>query len=168
MGGELDATEEATFAAVGLALTRWEGVEISLADLYSVFRGAPFDRRTVTAFGRGRATTTARLAGLEKAAPEFFFHYPNQAREHAFEDALRQVRALSLDRHRIAHGLVDRVTFMLADGGYMTGFALVAPWYGQSRLKLSNNDAWGASTINTVSDHFVALAREIMAFTRAG
>lgn len=165
MSSELDATEEITFAAVGLALTRWEGVEISLADLYSVFRAAPFDRLLVSTFGQRHATTTARLAGMEKAALEFFFHYPDQAREHAFNDLLRQVRATSLDRHRIAHGLVDRVTFALREGGAVSGFALVAPWYGQGRLRFSVNDAWSASKIGSVSETFLMLDAAIRKFT---
>ena len=164
MGTELDATEEETFAAVGLALTRWESMEASLADLYSVFCGAPFDRRVVVFFGHQYGTTVRRLTGLSDAANRFFRRWPDQDREHAFDTLRRTAEKLSLDRHRIAHGLVDRVTFAFPEGGGVTGFALVAPWYSETRLRFTSRDAWGSAAIVGVSDQFVTLDRSVRAF----
>lgn len=167
MEAELDATAEETFAAVGLALTRWESMEASLADLYSVFCGAPFDKEVVVQFGRRYATTVRRLTGLQDAAFRFFCRWPDQEREHSFNNLRQEAEALSIDRHRIAHGLVDRINIAEADGSGMSGFALVAPWYAESRLRSSVNDAWDSRMIVRVSDRFVQLDRSLMTFSGA-
>lgn len=164
MTGVLDATAEDTYAAVGLALTRWEIMETGLADLYSVFRGMPFDKRVMVGFGQRYSTTVRRLAGLADAASRYFVRWPSQEREGEFKRLLFAVETLSLDRHRIAHGLVDLVHFGTANGGIVSGYALNAPWYAESRLKMTVNDAWGSAIITRASDRFMLLDHEITAF----
>ena len=159
MVGELDATEEVTFAAVGLALTRWEVMEAGLADLYSILRRAPFDRRVIVGFGQRFSTTVRRLAAVAAAA-DAFFPVPDQALEGGLRVLLRRVETLSIDRHRVAHGLVDRVTFDHADGTWDSGFALVVPWYSESRLRFAQSDAWPSGKIVEISESFVQSAAE--------
>lgn len=163
----LDDTEQDTFAAIGRALTEWESVEISLADLYSLFRGAPFVKQTVGEFGHRYATTVRRLAGLDDAAARYFVQKPGQEREGEFRRLRKAVEDLSIDRHRIAHGLVDRVNWGSPDGTIATGFALIAPWYAERRLGMTQNEAWDSSAIYAAGKRFLSLSGEITAFIRA-
>jgi hypothetical protein len=164
VGEELDDTERDTFAAVGHALTCWESVEVGLADLYSLFKGSPSSKSVVGEFGRLYATTVRRLAGLDDAAKRYFIRWPSQEREGDFQLLKKTVERLSIDRHRIAHGLVDRVYFGTPDGGMVGGFALVAPWYSERRLGMTQNDAWGSAAIYAAGERFMALSGEITAF----
>lgn len=165
MAGGLDDTEQDTFAAIGRALTKWESVEISLADLYSLFRGAPFANNVVGDFGQRYSTTVRRLAGLDDAASRYFARRPGQEREGEFRRLRKAVEALSIDRHRIAHGIVDRVNWGNPDGTVITGFALVAPWYAERRLGMTQNEAWDSAAIYAVGERFMSMSAEITAFS---
>lgn len=162
----LDDTERDTFAAIGHVLTQWESIEIGLADLYSLFRGAPFSRHVVGEFGQVYSTTVRRLAGLAKAADRYFACRPCQQREGDFRLLLEAIERLSIDRHRIAHGIVDRVHFGTPEGGIVSRFALVAPWYSERRLGMTANDAWGSAAIYAAGERFMAASGEVTAFSR--
>lgn len=164
MEDSLDATEARTFAAVGLALTRWEVMEAGLADLHSVLRGQPFDKQVVVEFGQRHSTTTSRIAGVVISADRYFSRWPDQEREGELRRLLTAVAERALDRHRIAHGLVDLVHFGTASGGVVSGHALVAPWYAETRLKMGVNDAWPSAAVTNASDRFVELNRRITTF----
>lgn len=164
MSAGLDDTAEDTYAAVGLALTEWEALEGALADLYSFFRGTPFERNVVLTFGQRFSTTVKRIAGLERAAARYFIAYPNQDDEGRFGDLMRKVERTSIRRHRIAHGLVDRVTFCTLTG-YASGFALLVPWYSELRLRAEPDEAWPSDVIRAEAEAFVSLNRQVMGLT---
>jgi hypothetical protein len=166
-----DLTADETYRAVGLALSRWESLEVSLADLYVIFHKLPFSTRLVQGFGDLHPTFTWRMTGLEKAAAQYFFvRHPDQTDEGNFRELAQRVRDAAITRHRVAHGLVQEIDVqeLSDDGGRVVAlhrrWVLLAPLYGEIRLEQVDSLGLGAKEILQVSEQFVTLADEVLAF----
>jgi hypothetical protein len=91
-------------AAVGLALSQWETMELGLAILYSIFLGKPKDLNLLIQFGDLGPTFSSRKVVLERAAEQYFIAHPNQDDEGELREILEWATGLSKHRHQIAHG----------------------------------------------------------------
>lgn len=93
-----------TYAAVGRALSAWEGVEAQMALLFSVFIGKhpieSLDEREGTVF-------SVRAKNLVKAFEAFRVRYCDQHFEGDFEALMGEITKMADRRNNIAHGVVQ-------------------------------------------------------------
>jgi hypothetical protein len=114
-----DGTADDVFRAVGMALTRWEFVEVALADIFTIFIGAPEisppSEPAVRAYGSIPGFKSR--VDMVDAAGEAFFHIDTRERDkkiiegHAkqraeFVELLKAIRGFADRRNDIAHGIV--------------------------------------------------------------
>ena len=62
-----DHDPQITYAAVGEALSMWECMEYRLAELYTIFRRAPYDMEALKQFANTGKIFSQRLAALRRA-----------------------------------------------------------------------------------------------------
>jgi hypothetical protein len=111
-----DRSERVTHAAVGLAMSRWEGLEVSFAHLYSVFETrSRFDTDANRKYGIP-LNFRERLAGLERSGGRFFAKHPNQDDEGRFSLVANDARRFSERRNDIAHGIARPIHWVLEPG----------------------------------------------------
>jgi hypothetical protein len=109
-----DKRANATYEAVGRALTQWEYLEAKLAELFSQLVGGEWagnDERqyhpAVRAYGSVLGSA-ARLTMIEAAAKAHFQWYPNPDLEKRLDEHIgTECRKFSGKRDNIAHGIVD-------------------------------------------------------------
>ena len=102
-----DSSEDVTYAAVGFALSNWEGLEAELCALYGAFHGwQPAEKRTIEGYSKGRRIFVDRLAAVRQASEMWFRQYCHQANEGKFTELMHETEELSKVRNRIAHAIV--------------------------------------------------------------
>ena len=162
--GDLDP--EATYAAVGRALSSWEQMEAGFASLYSIFVGFPFQLEYVREFGNERAVFSKRLPLVQQSADRYYVKNINQENEGNTRLLLRDACKLSLQRNRIAHGIVEEIT--VHDLSEITDnvasykrYALKAPWHAAGKLKMGSAGALASSNILDLGNEFIEIQRRI-------
>ncbi|MEW9838690.1 hypothetical protein [Mesorhizobium marinum] len=103
-----DSSDEPVFMALGRAINRWEHIEFSLAQMYSLFVGDE-SLRKMREYG-APSIFRDRLAGLQHAAEAWFIKNPSQGHEGTFDKLTTAARGFSDRRNEFAHGLVLNVT----------------------------------------------------------
>lgn len=103
-----NASEGPIFTALGRAINRWEHIEFSLAQMFSLFIGDE-SLRAMREYG-APTIFRDRLAGLLRKAETWFVKNPNQMHEGTFETLVAAARGFSDRRNEFAHGLVLDVT----------------------------------------------------------
>jgi len=109
-----DASDEITFAAVGRALTAWEGFEISMATLFARFIGVQTDTLPATRAYGSVLTFRGRAEMVEAASEAYFFSTPDSEPEPELNEVLKEARNYATRRNEIAHGIVR--SFEVPDG----------------------------------------------------
>jgi hypothetical protein len=130
------------FVAVGYALTCWEQMELQLAGLYTILNDAAYSLEALTTFGMANRRFGERIAAIERAAEAYAIRHPDQDTEGQIAGLLARATDLSIERHRIAHGMLvvaptadidegKRITFRPDRTVYWLG----APWYSIQSLR---------------------------------
>lgn len=162
-----DTTPDPVFRAVGIALTAWEHLELALAELYSILVEQPRIINAYAAYGNDNPIFAYRVQAICKACERYFISRAHHGRESQVADLLKEASDLSIDRHRVAHGIVQMMPAYdprhKDEDGIVRGqpsFWLSAPWYAQDRLK---PEALGipSSRILEYADRFAALASRV-------
>lgn len=168
-----DPDIETTYAAVGRALTRWEGVELGLATLYSVFIGHPMRMDKIREYGAANRIFAMRLAEVEAAASRYFIRHCCQELEGDFQQISIRATELSALRNNIAHGIANKVTYLAVPGTHPPKqcngpilFLLSSPWYTVSRAKQISLNGIASREILSGSDEFVGLIEDIESLIR--
>lgn len=108
-----DSDADATFRAVGLALTNWELAETDLATLFSMLSGAT-DVGAFNAIRRAFGaieSSAGRRKAIEAAAEIYFSHdWKDSAVSGPFNGLMAAFRDASARRDEIAHGIVHALS----------------------------------------------------------
>ena len=167
MLGIEDSTAEATYAAVGLALSRWEEMEVVLADLYSIFSGVPPRDRVMRDFCDANRIFAARLQATEEAAADYFVRAPDQESEGALKAFAERARRAARNLNIIAHGLVQSVWIAEQDedgnSAGTQGYLLIAPYFSMRRLRVEPDEGFGSFEIKAMSNVFIELKVQALA-----
>ena len=157
-----DPDANATYAAVGKALTRWEHVELSLAEVYSRFVGQPLAFGKIRQFGAIHRIFIDRLGAAKRAADAHFIISPDQAAEGSFLLLCSRMEKASNIRNNIAHGVVVQVRYLeTPEGEGSTVFMLQAPWYIKDKPKGIDQAGMGAAEIKAATEPFNQLALDL-------
>jgi hypothetical protein len=170
----LDPSPDATFLAVGRALTVWESMELALARLYSVFLKRPYELAAYDEYGRAGRIFAERLRILEKQANAYFFPKPLQEHEMQAKALLLEASNLSIRRHQIAHGMVAGVPVadpdMADEDGWIDPrvmYGLMAPEYAAGRLRRPGDGyLFGSKQIDEYALEFAGLTTRINVFAQ--
>ena len=164
------------YIAVGQAIHDWEVLEMALARLYLIMSGIDETPANFATYGFENGRFVNRIAAIERAAAVYFVRHPNQEVEGAFCELIQTTKALSIDRHRIAHGNISQVGKAnpmpgpTKDGTFMMQVSFLfrwgAPLYSTRSLR-TNFVGGGSKAINAVRDKIKAKHNEIHAFTQA-
>ena len=162
-----DADIDTTYAAVGRALSAWEGVELRLAEVYSIFTIEKMDLELVRDYGSANQTFRWRIAAIEKAAKQYFIRKPCQDYEGDFLKMTALATDLAEGRNNIAHGIVRPCRYHHRPGTNppeecdVTLFILTPPWYSIERLRLLHSGDMGSSEMLDLADKFAQLAADV-------
>jgi hypothetical protein len=152
---EGDENPDRLFAAVGHAITQWELLELEFAALYTIFEGMPRRIDAMRAYGNANPTVRFRLSALEEAADRHFVRQPDQSSEGEFVAIVRRARELTIERHRVAHGVISALPVIRSEDADENGFV----WIGQ-HVRYFLGAPWYST--ETLGMHFAALSsREI-------
>jgi hypothetical protein len=136
-----DREEDITYAGVGRVLTRWEGVELYLGQLYSFCVGRPNKLPAIRSYGEG-STFQGRITRLQDAAAGFFCGHPDQSLEADFDRIIAYVRNYAERRHEVAHGTVRPFHWEFPDPTVpepdTPQFCLVPPYYKGNKFAPDN------------------------------
>lgn len=152
------------FRAGGYALCQWEHMEAEYANMFALFRGKPGDLELVRAFGQIGSVYSYRIAQLRYSAEKYFVSHPNQDDEGLLHSLIGESDALSLERHRIAHGVtVLMLRIELEPPRWVWGYS--APWYAEHRLKTGDYPYhYDADTVAEFGMTFARLAQKVSCF----
>lgn len=155
------------FAAVGYALTCWEQMELHLAGLHTILIEDPYSIGALTRFGKENRNFGERMAAIARAAESYAIRNPSQHTEGEITAFLARATDLSIERHRIAHGMLvltpvaeideeKRIKYMPDQFTYWLG----APWYSLQSLR------WGligkqTHVIKRHAAEFLSLAADV-------
>jgi len=150
-----DRKATTTYAAVGQALSQWEGLETKLAELFSQLVGGEWpggDERpyhpAVRAYGSVLGSA-ARLTMIEEAAKAHFHWHPNPGLERRLKDFIgTQCRNFATKRNNIAHGVVD-IRFSDTNRLKM-GYWLVPSLYASKKNPLDGPNAYAYTSAEIV------------------
>jgi hypothetical protein len=105
--GRIEEDREATYAAVGRALSAWETLEAHLSYLYSIFVGRPLAPAALSGYGRENKVFNKRMTALCKAGCKYIQARPaQQSLESELDALIVEARRLATFRNQIAHGVV--------------------------------------------------------------
>ena len=150
-----DKKATTTYAAVGQALSQWEGLETKLAELFSQLVGGEWPggdetpyHPAVRAYGSVLGSA-ARLTMIEEAAKAHFQWYPNPALEKQLKDFIgTECRNFATKRNNIAHGVVD---LRLSDPPRLKiGYWLVPSLYASKKNPLKGPNAYAYTSAEIV------------------
>jgi hypothetical protein len=99
-----DSDPRDTFAGVGMVLSEWEGIEVSLCRIYSFFLGDP-DGPSMQAYGKPTIFRN-RWNGFKAAGEQFFVSHCNQDLEGFLEKLETELLEMADRRNEVAHGIV--------------------------------------------------------------
>jgi hypothetical protein len=100
-----DVEEKETLAGVGAVLTNWEGIELQLASIYSIFSVGKIHGRPFQQYGRPHIFRE-RLSKLRNLAERYFVDAPNQNTEGEFHRITVCAEGFADRRNEVAHGIV--------------------------------------------------------------
>lgn len=107
-----DTEEQITFAAVGVALSRWEYLEGQLGLLYACLVDAQYaSAPALRAYGVIGSFST-RIDMLREATSAFFFGSKHDDLRVEILDRIEIARKFSTRRNEIAHGIVQQYYLM--------------------------------------------------------
>jgi hypothetical protein len=153
-----DEMIDATYRAVGRALSMWEGVEECLASGFAFFVAseihADYESPAVRAYG-SIAGFTGRREMLDAAANAYFFQFPNEQALTAYRRLINEAQKLSARRNEIAHGRVIQIPFH--------GFYLMPATYNSKKNPIAGTRAYAysSSEITVYTLHFKRVGDEI-------
>ena len=168
-----DFTKESIFAAIGMALSAWEGFELALSLLFGLLV-APKDEPLPAQRAYGSIVTfKGRTEMVEAAAEAVFFISPNTDLERDIDDLIKWAVGFVARRNEIAHGIVTerylaepfslspkRIEFVLAPPGYSTLKTQLAQGIGLlSPVRRQPDYIYSSPQILTFRDWFVELQR---------
>jgi len=168
---DLDVRE--THAAVGYAVSRWEGLEFRLSQLYSIFVGRPMVAKTMMEYGRENHVFSRRMRRLEVAGSAYFSKCPNQDRERRLNELILRTTILAERRNRIAHGIAQGApTFcrlnreMKIFGSPVSTYRVVPPFYAIERLVDDDEApfAYGSREIRAIASLFAEHSEAVRIF----
>jgi hypothetical protein len=172
---EGDQDPNAVYIAVGRAIHSWEELEQALAYLYLKMVEVPDTPSNLAAFGSKHRTFAKRMAEWGTGAWGYFIRKPDQKKEGRFNELIATVNALSLERHRVAHGHVSIVAELHipkdAEGETFNVeapalYRWAAPFYATGSLK-TDPFGKGSKDINLLTDAFIGIHNEVHQFTEA-
>ncbi len=132
-----DASADATFMAVGRALSAWEYLEAHLGLIFGFFVGSKHGLEPAQRAYGAIASFTNRIEMLEAAADAYFALSPDEQGEQDLKDLIKDTRHWAANRNAIAHGIVQP---------YVTpeqkpdGYALVPSWHATKKRKIMRNE----------------------------
>lgn len=152
---------KALYQSIGQALTTWEYLEGTLANLYAAFcEKEYFDDAANLEYGH-EANFRSRFHNLKKAADRYFVRYPNQETEGEFHELARHIEGYADRRNDVAHGVVDYLHFIRDRGGRYSLLTVPQEWcLIPPRFK-------GTKYIDPQTPAHVLTSREINKFTNA-
>jgi hypothetical protein len=165
-----DADPYDLYAAVGTFVSEWEAVEMTLAQLYSIFVGQGPAGKAIQDYGRGRIFRE-RLTDLERVAQSYFIRHNSQNLEGEFDEICLAAKGFADRRNEVAHGLVMEVSniqffrdkLQLAPAGAQH---LVIPPYHAVRNHAAGFPVWAynGEQIRTFARRFIDLNSGIKAY----
>jgi hypothetical protein len=155
---EGDVDPQITYAAVGEALTAWEGFEESLSAIFTVLDGSPGDLEVYRQYGEDGHRFAVRAELIRKAGDKFFRKNPCQKNEGDLTALLTSAIDAARLRNKIAHGIVIEVTHCppTPDGKWQepfNRFHLSAPWFSTKRLR-AGFPGLGSAAIKSAGTQF--------------
>ena len=160
-----------TWAAVGLALSQWELLELALATLRKFFLASIGDKIVFNYDDDVPLGFLARADEIERAAHSFFRRNPSQDNEAEFEALIYEARKLALRRNDIAHGVVVGSTKAGdAKGFYLTPALHVPKRYrgGRAAYQYTSHEMLSfAESFNSLTKRVWRFADKIQAIVRA-
>lgn len=160
-----DAVVFALYAAVGLAISMWELVEMHLAVLYTLLTSEQEGEAFIVHFRfDGSAGFRSRSEKVIEAFDRFAMKRPDQVTEGIFRELMHRAGQLSMRRNDIAHGMA--MNSMGWAEGDPTGF-LLFPAYQNFRKwpgeKPSKRPAYqlNSTQIDAFASAFVDLRHDI-------
>ncbi len=112
---------------------QWESMEEALARLYALMAGLPERPDALSDYGAENKIFRDRIAALRAAGEAYFVSFCDQHREGELYHLLEDAEALSIKRHRIAHGHIT-----------MWGEFRVPDGPGAFEVKSTMHYRWGA------------------------
>ena len=113
------------------------------------------------------------MTALADAAEKYFAKSPDQQKEGAFQDILKQAYALSIERHRIAHGHItmgSKIDLPEEKGPSVVDVTFLYRWdppFDGVRKLRTNPVGADAASIDATSRQFEDLNNKAIAFTDA-
>lgn len=170
--GDRDA--DVLFAAIGQALTEWETVESSLAELFAVFVSARgksiFWKPAIQAYG-SIVSFKSRCEMLRVAAQAFFSTRKKaSATQETFKRLISEASNYSGRRNEIAHGQVSEMKLVYQGGRTRSGgYFLFPSLYNPKKFKksLGMTYSYASADIYHYRQEFTKLHLRIESFRRA-
>jgi hypothetical protein len=157
-----DANVEDIYRAVGGALTSWEFVEESVAEIFAVLTGsvAELDKAPALRAYVAVLSFRARREMVEAAAKAFFHNYPNDTLSKELETLLNVAGGWSGRRNDIAHGRTA------APFRNLSGFVLLPGQYNTRKQKVGENPSYcySAEQIKRFEIHFDSLYDDLRTY----
>jgi hypothetical protein len=127
-----DPDVEHTYAGVGHVTSEWENIELTLADLFSLFVGNFQHPSAVQGYGV-RGVFKNRAENLRKAATAYFQAQPTQLLEGELDELMQHLLEYAQRRHDVAHGIVKSIQHSRSPHAHEEGdpltWVLVPPDY---------------------------------------
>jgi hypothetical protein len=166
-----DENQNDTFAAVGVALSKWEYFEGQLGLLYAGLVDAHHaSAPALRSYGVITAFST-RIDMLREATFAFFFGKNKDDLRDDVIDTLNTAKEFSTRRNEIAHGVVQQ--YSPKEGDYVSGFVIGPSYFAVRKKKITLNEltnnievrdsyAYTSKELNIFSAHFEELAEDVM------
>jgi hypothetical protein len=134
-----DDERETTFAAVGLALSKWEYFEGYLGVLYAHLVNTQYSSSpAVRAYGVISSFST-RIDMLREASAAFFLGKKKENLRDGVTELLDKAKSFAPRRNEIAHGVVQAYFAKDDSGEYKVGFAIGPSYFAARKKKLAIN-----------------------------
>jgi len=150
-------------------------MEEALARLYAKFSGLSEDPYALRDYGSENKRFAGRMTALRAAADVHFVQVPSQREEGEFDSIISEATALSIKRHRIAHGHITmwaefRMPMPRPTGAFELSATVLyrwgAPFYSMDNLRTDPVGVDSAS-IEVVQKEFEALHNRVFRLTNA-
>jgi len=105
-----DVDIDKTYCGVGCVISNWEGIEVNLSRIFSMFHAKTDDYETMQKYG-GPTKFIHRFGQVRKFATEFFVKRHNQEIEGTLDELADQITGFSHRRNDLAHAIVNRFSF---------------------------------------------------------
>lgn len=167
---EGDDDPQATFAAVGYALTAWERCEDALSVLYTILDNTPGELEKLKSYGRDGKSLQYRLDIVRQKGEAYFVSHCDQSLEGDLAAIIQDFLALSPLRHQIAHGIVQAVQHCGPTEDHIWQPSTIrhhlrAPWFAEERLK--TGFGYGSAEILAIASDFTRLEGRMEALANA-